>query len=85
MKNYFSVARRTFIEAKYVQKAFLRPLPSANEMESFSHTIKRSAMLRCSTSHSNNDDTFKLSNHQLLPKFVFYFRRYRLTLVVYLI
>ncbi|CAF4607922.1 unnamed protein product [Rotaria sp. Silwood1] len=62
----FSVTRRAFIEAKYVQKAFLHPLPSTNEMPSFTRSIKRSHVMKSSISNNNNDNTSKLSHHQLL-------------------
>ena len=42
----FSGTRRAFIEAKYVQKAFLRPLPSANQVRSNTRTIKRWAVYK---------------------------------------
>lgn len=51
----FSVIRRAFIEAKYVQKAFLRPLPLVNQMRSSTRTIKRWAVTKNSTSNDTDD------------------------------
>jgi hypothetical protein len=64
----FSVARRAFIEAKYVQKAFVRPLPSANQVRSSTRTIKRWSVMKSTISNDNDDET---SKRQLLSRFVF--------------
>ena len=66
----FSVTRRAFIEAKYVQKAFVRPLPSANQVRSSTRTIKRWSVLKSTISNDNDDET---SKRQSLTKFVFDF------------
>jgi hypothetical protein len=68
---YFSTTRRAFIEAKYVQKSFLRPLPSASQMRSSTRTIKRWSVMRSSLSTDTDDETSKTANRQLLSKFVF--------------
>ncbi len=72
-ETFFSVARRAFIEAKYVQKSFLRPLPSASQARSSTRSIKRWTVRKSSTSNDNDDDPSKPANRHLLSKFVFYF------------
>jgi len=73
----FSVTRRAFIEAKYVQKAFLRPLPSANQIRSSNRTIKRWCVTKNSISNDNDDEISKTTNRQFLSK-------YRLDFLIYL-
>ncbi|CAF2460790.1 unnamed protein product [Rotaria sp. Silwood2] len=65
-----AVTRRAFIEAKYVQKAFLRSLPSASEMSSFTRSIKRWPIMKKSISNNNDDDDdpSKLHHCQLSKK-----------------
>lgn len=69
----FSVTRRAFIDAKYVQKAFLRPLPSANQVRSTTRTIKRWTVTKNSISNDNNDEASEITTRQLSSKFVFNF------------
>ncbi|CAF2729715.1 unnamed protein product [Rotaria sp. Silwood2] len=71
-----SLTRRSYIEAKYVQKAFLRSLPASNQMRSSTRTIKRWSVMKSSISTANtgneNDDdtshTLKVNNRQLLTR-----------------
>lgn len=60
-----SVTRRAFIEAKYVQKAFLRPLPTINQMRSSSRTIRRWTINRNTHSSENEDDSSKSTSRHL--------------------
>ncbi|CAF1317283.1 unnamed protein product [Rotaria sordida] len=70
------LTRRSYIEAKYVQKAFLRSLPASNQMRSSTRTIKRWSVMKSSISTANsgndNDDdtshTLKVNNRQLLTR-----------------
>ncbi len=72
----FSITRRSYIEAKYVQKLFLRPLPAPNQMRSSTRTIKRWSVMKNSISSTNipneNDDdishSFKINNRQPLSR-----------------
>ncbi|CAF3261881.1 unnamed protein product [Rotaria sp. Silwood2] len=71
-----ALTRRSYIEAKYVQKAFLRSLPASNQMRSSTRTIKRWSVMKSSISTANtgneNDDdtshTLKVNNRQLLTR-----------------
>ncbi len=68
-----SIVRRNYIEAKYVQKSFLRPLPPTNPMRSSTRTIRRWCIIKNSLQTLNianeNDDeispTLKSSNRRL--------------------
>ncbi|CAF4793597.1 unnamed protein product [Rotaria sp. Silwood1] len=70
------LTRRSYIEAKYVQKAFLRPLPASNQMRSSTRTIKRWSVMKNSISTANNENendddtshTSKVNNRQLLTR-----------------
>jgi hypothetical protein len=80
--TYFSVTRRAFIEAKYVQKAFLRPLPSANQIRSSTRTIKRWTVMKSAISTDRDDETSKTPNRPLLSKYGFNFLRYFFTFII---
>ena len=55
--DLFSVTRRAFIEAKYVQKAFLKALPTASQMGSLSiRSIKRWSVTKNSNGSTNEID-----------------------------
>jgi hypothetical protein len=66
--SYFRVTRRNYIEAKYVQKSFLRPLPPSNQMRSSTRTIRRWSIVKSSLSSLNlgNENEDDLS-HSLKP------------------
>ena len=63
--KFFSVIRRNYIEAKYVQKSFLRPLPAPSQMRSSTRTIRRWSIIKHSLSSLNigneNDDELSAS------------------------
>ncbi|CAF0993892.1 unnamed protein product [Adineta ricciae] len=65
-----AIARRAFIEAKYVQKAFLRPLPTVNQVRASDRSIKRWTVRKSSSSNEidHDDDVSKTPNQQLTPK-----------------
>ncbi|CAF0914961.1 unnamed protein product [Rotaria sordida] len=63
-----AVTRRAFIEAKYVQKAFLRPLPAASEMRSFTRSLKQLPIMKSSISNNNDNDKSKPLHRLFLPK-----------------
>ncbi|CAF0882214.1 unnamed protein product [Adineta steineri] len=63
-----AVARRAFIEAKYVQKAFLHPLPSASQARASTRKIKRWIIKKNSIANDTDDDTIKTPNRQLMTK-----------------
>lgn len=74
-KNFFcsSLTRRNYIEAKYVQKLFLRPFPNSNPLRSSIRSIRRWSVVRNSLSSLNlgneNDDELTQStrnNHRRL-------------------
>ena len=61
----FSITRRNYIEAKYVQKSFLRPLPASNQIRSSARTIRRWSIIKNSLSTLNigndHDDDLSVS------------------------
>jgi hypothetical protein len=63
--EYFSITRRNYIEAKYVQKSFLRPLPASNQIRSSARTIRRWSIIKNSLSTLNigndHDDDLSVS------------------------
>ncbi|UJR37232.1 hypothetical protein I4U23_029941 [Adineta vaga] len=63
-----AVTRRAFIEAKYVQKAFLRPLPTAHQAHASDRSIKRWTVRKNSSSNEIDDDSSKTPNRQLESK-----------------
>ncbi|CAF0801568.1 unnamed protein product [Adineta steineri] len=63
-----AVTRRAFIEAKYVQKAFLHPLPSAGQARASTRKIKRWIIKKNSIANDTDDDTIKTPNRQLMTK-----------------
>ena len=48
--SVFSITRRSFIEAKYVRKAFLRPFVSAQPIRTSTRAIKRWTVMKNNTS-----------------------------------
>lgn len=63
---YFRISRRSYIEAKYVQKLFLRPLPNSGPIRSSTRTIRRWSIVKTSLSSLNigneNDDDLSHSS-----------------------
>lgn len=72
-RNFFRATRRSYIEAKYVQKVFLRPLPGSNPLRSSSRSIRRWSIVKQSLhtlniSNDTDDDTslsLKSNNRRL--------------------
>lgn len=90
---FYSLARRCFIEAKYVQKAFLRPLPASNQIRPSTRTIKRWSVMKNSVSAANasndtDDDTMhtlKISNRQIFHRFVIMINRDNTKILLFLL
>lgn len=72
------MTRRAFIEAKYVQKAFLRALPAASAIPSFPCSVNNLSSIKHTrvNSHDDDDDDDEESpvpNSVTTTRFVLYF------------
>ncbi|CAF3410263.1 unnamed protein product [Rotaria socialis] len=72
-----ALTRRSYIEAKYVQKAFLRSLPASNQIRSTTRTIKRWSVMKgpistATLTNEHDDDgtsnSLKVNSRQLLTR-----------------
>ncbi|CAM4818481.1 unnamed protein product [Rotaria magnacalcarata] len=72
-----ALTRRSYIEAKYVQKTFLRPLPASNQIRSTTRTIKRWSVMKgpmstATITNEHDDDgtsnSLKINNRLLLTR-----------------